>query len=162
MEVTNALAVIGMAAAPVGELRFAIPWGVVKFDFLWYEVMALAIVGNMIPVLTLPWILRKLGYLMFRLPQPVRSLLQWRVDRLRGSAGGWVSRYGRWALVPFVATPLPFTGAWTGCLLAWTLDIHPRKSIPMMALGVLAAAIIVTILTELGVSLSLFLGRELE
>ena len=162
MEIANALAVIGLAAAPVGELRFAIPWGVVKFGFTWYEVMALAIIGNLIPVLVLPWVLHKLGHLMFSLPQPVRGLLQWRMDRLRGSTGAWFSRYGRWALVPFVATPLPFTGAWTGCLLAWTLDIHPRKSIPMMALGVLAAAIIVTTLTEIGVSLSLFLGRELE
>lgn len=162
MEVIDVLSTIGMAAAPVGELRFAIPWAVVKFDFTWYQAMTWAFIGNLIPVLILPWVLHRLGYKMLSFPQPIRGLLVWRTDRLRSSGGAWFSRYGRWALIPFVATPLPFTGAWTGVLAAWAFDIHPRKSIPMMVLGVLGAAIIVTTLTELGVSLSLFLGRDLE
>ncbi len=151
---------MGMAAAPVGELRFAIPWAVVRFDFTWYDALLWAAVGNMIPVLVLPWVLQRLGHLLTRFPQPIRGLLEWRTERLRSSAGARFSRYGRWALVPFVATPLPFTGAWSGCLAAWVFDIPPRRSIPMMALGVLIAAVVVTTLTELGVSLSLFLGGD--
>ena len=162
MAVTDAFATIGMAAVPIGELRFAIPWAVVKFDFTWYEAMSLALVGNLIPVLIVPWFLHRLGYIMLSFPQPIRGLLVWRTNRLKKSGGAWFSRYGRWSLIPFVATPLPFTGAWTGCLAAWALDIPPRKSIPMMALGVLIAAIIVTLITELGVSLSVFLGHEVE
>ena len=153
---------IGAAAAPVGELRFAIPWAVVKFDFRWYEAMVWATLGNIIPVLILPWVLYRLGYIMLRFPQPVRGLLVWRTDKLKRSGSAWVTRYGRLALLPFVAIPLPFTGAWTGCLAAWAFDIHPRQSIPMLILGVLVAAVIVTTLTELGISLSLFLGRDLE
>ena len=156
----DSLAVVGMAAVPVGELRFAVPWAMVHFGFPWHQAFVLALIGNLIPVLVLPGLLQRVGFLLLRAPKPVGSVLQWRVEGLKGRAGPWVERYGRWALVPFVATPLPFTGAWTGCLLAWALDIPPRKSMPMLALGVLVAAIVVTTLTELGVSISLFVSER--
>ena len=158
----DALAVVGMAAVPVGELRFAVPWAMLHFGFPWYQAFLLALIGNLIPVLVLPGLLQRVGHLLLRAPKPVGSVVQWRVERLKGGAGTWVTRYGRWALVPFVATPLPFTGAWTGCLLAWAMDIEPRRSLPMLALGVLVAAILVTTLTELGVSISLFLAEDTE
>ena len=161
MEAGDILSTIGAAAAPVGELRFAIPLAVVKFDFTWYQAMGWAFLGNTIPVLILPWVLHRLGYIMLSSPQPIRGLLVWRTDKLKRGGSAWVARYGRLALIPFVAIPLPFTGAWTGCLAAWALDIHPRRSIPFLVLGVLVAAVIVTTLTELGVSLSIFL-REPE
>ena len=48
-----------------------------------------------------------------------------------------------WALVFFVAVPLPGTGAWSGCLLAWILDLDRKKSIVAISLGVIIAGIIV-------------------
>ena len=160
MEAGDILSTIGAAAAPVGELRFAIPLAVVKFNFTWYQAMGWGFLGNVIPVLVLPWVLHRLGYVMLSFPQPIRGLLVWRTNKLKRGYS-WVARYGGLALIPFVAIPLPFTGAWTGCLAAWALDIHPRRSIPFLIIGVLVSAAIVTILTELGVSLSIFL-RESE
>lgn len=162
MELGEVLSTVGAAAAPIGELRFAIPLAMVKFNFHWYQAMAWAIIGNIIPILILPWLLYRLGHVITRLPQPVRGLLIWRTNALKRKGGSWVIRYGRLGLIPFVAVPLPFTGAWTGSLAAWVFDIHPKKSIPMLVLGVLGAAIIVTTLTELGIYISLFIGRELE
>ena len=162
MEPREVLSTIGAAAAPVGELRLAIPLAVVQFEFAWYQAMIWALVGNLIPVLILPWVLYRLGYIMFKFPEPLRSLLVWRTRRLGGGTSSRLEKYGPLVLIPFVAIPLPFTGAWTGCLVAWALDIHPRKSLPFLVLGVLGAAIIVTALTQAGVSLSLFLGRDLE
>lgn len=54
-----------------------------------------------------------------------------------------ISVYGYLALTFFVAIPLPVTGAWTGCLIAWILDLDRKKSIPAIALGVLIAGILV-------------------
>lgn len=159
---SDALAVVGAAAVPIGELRFAVPWAMVHFGFPWYQAFLLALIGNLIPVLILPIVLRRLGHLFLKAPRPIGNILQWRVNRLKGGAGVWVTKYGRWALVPFVATPLPFTGAWTGCLLAWAMDVHPRRSMPVLALGVLVAAILVTTLTELGVSISLLMAEQSE
>ena len=46
-----------------------------------------------------------------------------------------------------VAIPLPGTGAWTGALVAALLDIRMKHSLPIIALGVLAAGGIMSALT---------------
>ena len=55
-------------------------------------------------------------------------------------------KYGPTFLVVLVAVPLPFTGAWTGCLAVWAFQIPMRTAIPLIALGVLLSAVIVTLL----------------
>ena len=47
------------------------------------------------------------------------------------------------ALTLFVSIPLPGTGAWSGCLVSWILDLDRRKSILSISLGVLIAGILV-------------------
>ena len=49
-----------------------------------------------------------------------------------------------WVLFLFVAIPLPSTGAYTGCLIAWFFEMDRKKSFITIALGVLVAGIIVT------------------
>lgn len=53
--------------------------------------------------------------------------------------------YGYLALTIFVAVPVPATGAWTGCLIAWILGLERKKSIMAISLGVLIAGIIMLI-----------------
>jgi uncharacterized membrane protein len=61
-----------------------------------------------------------------------------------------IDRYGYLGLTLFVAIPLPVTGAWTGCLLAFLLGLNRFKSFFYIALGVTLAGIIV-LTTSLGV-----------
>lgn len=147
------IAVMAMASTPVGELRLAIPWAIVELEFKWYEAIIWAIIGNCIPVLVLPWVLSGLGDVLVKSPQPIRGIFLWRTKALRNGAKNWFFLYGRWALIPFVAIPFPLTGAWTACLAAWVFDVRPKESIPVIFLGLIVAAIIVTVLTEVGVSL---------
>ena len=53
------------------------------------------------------------------------------------------STLGFLALTLFVAIPLPGTGAWSGCLVSWVLDLDRKKSILSISLGVLIAGILV-------------------
>lgn len=57
--------------------------------------------------------------------------------------------YGYLALTLYVAVPLPITGAYTGCLIAWILDLERKKSIASIALGVCIAGLII-LLVSLG------------
>jgi len=59
---------------------------------------------------------------------------------------------GFFVLFLFVAIPFPGTGAYTGVLLAWFFKLDRKKSIVTIALGVLAAGIITTMLTIFGIS----------
>jgi len=47
------------------------------------------------------------------------------------------------AIALFVAIPLPGTGAWTGCLLAWLLGLNRKKSVLAISLGVLIAGVLI-------------------
>ena len=50
---------------------------------------------------------------------------------------------GFFALVLFVAVPLPGTGAWSGCLVAWLLGLNRKKSILSIGVGVLIAGLLI-------------------
>ena len=53
------------------------------------------------------------------------------------------STLGFLALTLFVAIPFPGTGAWSGCLVSWILDLDRKKSILSISLGVLIAGVLV-------------------
>lgn len=53
------------------------------------------------------------------------------------------SSIGFLALVLFVAVPLPGTGAWSGCLLSWLLDLKRKRSVLAISIGIFIAGIII-------------------
>jgi len=132
-----------VSMVPIVELRGAIPIGVGMGLPLW-QVYVLAIIGNMLPV---PFIF------LF-----ARKILEWGKDKPvigkfftfcleKGHKGGekLKAKAGRglfWALMLFVAIPLPGTGAWTGTLAASLLDMDFKKSSLAVVLGVLTAGVI--------------------
>ena len=58
-----------------------------------------------------------------------------------------VLRYKQWGLLAFIAVPLPGTGGWTGSLFAALLGIDFKKSLPIVALGVFIADLIMSVVT---------------
>jgi len=65
--------------------------------------------------------------------------IQKKVDRFEKK----YSTTGFLALTLFVGIPLPGTGAWTGCIIAWILGLDRKRSILAISLGVLMAGILV-------------------
>jgi uncharacterized membrane protein len=159
MEPYELLGTFFAAMTPVGELRLSIPLAVVRMEVPWQQALAVSLAGNMVPVLLLVPGLERLSRLLLRFQNPVGRFLSWRTDRLRRSHAGAFHRYGAVALVALVAIPLPLTGAWTGSLAAWAFMIPARKAIPLIALGVLIAGIVVTALTMAGVTLGSMLAE---
>ena len=60
-----------------------------------------------------------------------------------------IDKYGYFGLMLFVGIPLPGTGAWTGSALAVLLGLDKKKSFLFIVLGVLLAAVIMSIVSEL-------------
>ncbi|NLL99842.1 MAG: small multi-drug export protein [Treponema sp.] len=58
-----------------------------------------------------------------------------------------VSKGEFWGLLIFVGIPLPYTGAWTGSLIASLLEMDIKKAILACFLGVLLATIIMSFLS---------------
>jgi len=148
MTLANFFQVFFTAAAPISELRGAIPLAILDLDISWHIAFLVAFAGNLLPV---PFLLLFLGP-GSRLLSKIRVfeiIINW-IFKLSRRRGGIVERYGLIGLVLFVAIPLPITGAWTGSIVAFLLGLSFWRAFPCIVLGVIIAGVIVTTLTVIG------------
>ena len=139
------LYVFGLAMVPVFELRGAIPVGVAAGLPFWI-VFITAILGNLLPVPFLILFTRR----VFEWLRKKSTFLERLVSRLEKKAAAkedLLKKYELLGLCILVAIPLPGTGAWTGSLVAAVFDIRLKHAFPAIALGVLIAAVIVSVVT---------------
>jgi uncharacterized membrane protein len=130
---------------PVIELRGGIPYGV-GFGLPYWQAFAAAFIGNMIPIPFIILLLRRI-FDWLKTYDKTRGV----VERLESRAhlkGEKVMKYRNLGLFILVAIPLPGTGAWTGALVASVLDIRMRNALPIIALGVITAGVIVLLVTH--------------
>ena len=107
----------------------------------------------MVPVLILVPGLRRISAILLSFPNPAGRLLLWQQERVRRVQGPRFEKYGSLALIILVAIPLPMTGAWTGSLASWVFGIPPRRAIPLIAIGVAIAGVVVTAVALSGIGL---------
>lgn len=131
---------------PVVELRLAIPVGVSMGLPVWQAAL-ISIVGNMLPAPFIIAFIRRLMDWLRERADWMRRFVVWLERKGTGPRAERVRRYEFWGLMILVAIPLPGTGAWTGALIAALLDIRMRRALPPILLGVLIAALIVSLAT---------------
>ena len=139
-------ALIGMV--PIIELRGAIPVGVFTFHLNYIEAFICSFIGNIIPVYFIVKYIRPL-FDFFGRWKPFKKIIDWASERANKkiAESKTVQNAVSFTLFLFVAIPLPGTGAWIGSLIANFLELPPKKAIPPIILGVLAAGIIVLSIT---------------
>ena len=102
-------------------------------------------IGNLLPIpFILLFIRRIINY--FKKTRLLRGFAEW-LERKSEKNREKVARYEVLGLLLFVAIPLPGTGAWTGALVAAMLDMRIKKSFPVIALGVLIAGGIMSVIS---------------
>lgn len=148
--VPRELAVILLGAVPIGELRLAIPVGILHWNMGPVTVFCLAILGNLIPFFPLYFGLATFRKILEKVaPWSVRFLDRL-VLRAERKVSGHFARYGAWALAVFVGIPLPLTGLYTATLAAVALKIPVRQAFAGILFGLLCSGAIVTFLTISG------------
>ena len=147
------LAVLLLATLPVFELRLAIPFALEVLDMPVWQSYIWAVVGNLLPV---PFILLFLGPVTTWAEDHWGGLHRFLERLFSHTRRRHTTRFDRWrdlALITFVAIPLPITGAWSGALAAFVFGVERRKAFGLIAIGVLIAGVVVTLLVEGGSSL---------
>lgn len=129
---------------PVLELRGGmIAARILDIDFI--QAFLVCYLGNMIPIPFILLFIRKI----FKLMRKVKFLgkivdkLEARADKKKGT----IEKYKEWGLLLFVAIPLPGTGGWTGALIAALMDLRMKKCLPIIAIGVFIAGLIMSLIT---------------
>jgi uncharacterized membrane protein len=133
---------------PITECRLTIPLGILVFGLPWYLVLFICVVSNAIVgvflVFALDWLIN-----VFSRLETFRNL----IERLMYSSRGKYRSYNRFkssGLVLFVGIPLPGTGAWTGALVSYVIDLHKGLAVISIIQGVILSGIIMTILSLTG------------
>lgn len=129
---------------PILELRGGlIAAKLMGIEFI--KAFIICFIGNLLPIPFILLFIRKIFNWLkrFRKIEKIIDKLEARSIRKADK----VKKYRLFGLFLFVAIPLPGTGAWTGALAADLLDVRIRHSFPAIALGVLAAGIIMSVLT---------------
>lgn len=141
----KALMTFFISMVPVLELRGAIPIGTANGLPLWAAIL-ISIVGNLVPVPFIIVFIRKIFAWLRRKNQKLDHLVT-RLEIRAEKKSDVVQKYAFWGLFVLVAIPLPGTGAWTGALVAAMLDMRLKRAFPAIALGVIAAGVIVAFVT---------------
>lgn len=144
------LTVIFIAMLPVFELRGAIPVAIGVYSMSPLESFTLGVIGNLIPVVPILLLLGPVSEFLRKHMKVFDIFFEWLFERTRRRVEDKYEKYGAIALIPFVAIPLPITGAWTGCAAAFVFGIRFRYSFPAIIVGVLISGVIVTTVSTAG------------
>lgn len=134
-----------LAMVPVFEVKGAIPFGQ-AVGLTPVESYIAAIIGSTIMLTFLAYFTRwfynackKRGYL--------KRFIGW-MDKITNKDLPKWKKYGHWAIVAYVAVPIPGTGTWTGAIIASVLGMSPRKIILSVFSGNLISALILSLVSN--------------
>lgn len=140
------LIIFFISMLPILELR----GGLIAAKLLGVEFVRAFIIcyiGNIIPVPFILLFIRKIFQFLRDKKGFSKIIEKLEIRSMRKSEK--VKRWRDWGLLAFVAVPLPGTGGWTGALIAALMDIRIKKSFPIIAIGILIAGIIMSVITYL-------------
>ncbi|RLG85523.1 MAG: hypothetical protein DRO18_05685 [Thermoprotei archaeon] len=152
MQIEHALLAFLLGISPLTECRIAIITafilsGGASPDFA--VLTAISVAGNLIvPFIAIYVLLMLEKYILNysgsnSLMSFIKRLYIKYILRVKERASKYVGRWGYVGLALFVGIPLPFTGAWTGSLAAYILNLEYRKAVIANVVGIFIAASIV-------------------
>jgi len=149
------------SAIPWFEARYIIPYAMIYLHWNWWQAFPLAVAGNILPI---PFILLFFQYVerFLRRYKFWTKIMDWLFARTRRKADSKIAKYEYLGLFIFVAAPIPFTGGWTGALIAYLFGLKFSKSLLAIFLGIVVAAIIMILVTLYVSWLLAYLGINIQ
>ena len=143
-EINKELVVFIISLMPILELRGGL-LAASLLDIEFTRAVFICVIGNILPIpVVLLFLKLVLNWLeKWDVTKKVVNWLEKKVEEKREQ----IDKYGYLGLIIFVGIPLPGTGAWTGSLLAVMLGMNRKKSFICILVGVIMAAIIMSILS---------------
>lgn len=141
------LATFLLAMLPIGETRAAIPIALESFKLPLWQAFSFSILGSYIPALLIIYFIGPVSQWLRKHSRTMDKFFHWLFERTRKKFADKYKIWGKFALMIFVAIPLPVTGVWTGSLAAWLFAIDKKSSLIYIGLGTIISGIIVSIIT---------------
>lgn len=132
-----------ISTVPFVELRGALPYAYFVAGLPLAQAFVLSVIGNMLPVPVILYLFRYIERWLRRWSWWDRGFDRL-FERTRKRYKRWFKRHGDVAIIVFVGIPLPFTGAWTGSLIAYLFDMKVGRAIYIIFVGVWMAGVVVS------------------
>lgn len=132
-----------VSVLPILELR----GGMIAAKILglsFWKAFVICYIGNMLPIPFILLFIRKIFNWLKKFQKTKNIIEKIELRSIRKADN--VKKYRLFGLFILVAIPFPGTGGWTGSLVADLLDIRVKHSLPIIAVGVLCAGIIMSVL----------------
>ncbi len=147
------LIVIILAMFPTVEALGAIAVGILVFHLNPIAVFALAFTFNTLLFFPVFVFLNRFYSRLERFKSVKRV-----VEGARHRGHKQVERYGYFGLTIFLALPIPFSGTWTGTLIAWLLGLDRKKAFFAVMIGVFVACLTAMLLSLFAAEVLYWLG----
>ncbi|MDI6821546.1 MAG: small multi-drug export protein [Actinomycetota bacterium] len=145
--ISKEIAIIFIAMLPIAELRLALPMALNVYQMSIGEAFFWSALGNFLPIFFIVYLLEGVSHWLSEHFHLFNRFFTWLFERTRRKHSKKFEIFKNMALVTFVAIPLPMTGAWSG-VAAFVFGIPPKRSLPLIGLGILIAGIIVASLSQ--------------
>lgn len=142
------LSLIIVSMIPLIELRGAIPLGINVLGMPPLEVFLLCVIANCVPIPFIIFLIKPIFRWLkrFRIFNKIITKLEGIADKKSGKITAY--KYEMLGLFLFVGVPLPGTGAYSGALIAALLNMRIKNAFPAIVLGVIAAGVLVTLISS--------------
>ena len=134
-----------LAMVPVFEVKGAIPFGQ-AVGLTPVQSYIAAIIGSTIMLTFLAYFTRWF-YAACKRHGYLKRFIGW-MDKITNKDLPKWKKFGHWAIVAYVAVPVPGTGTWTGAIIASVLGMSPRKIILSVFFGNLISALILSLVSN--------------
>ncbi|MEM4153061.1 MAG: small multi-drug export protein [Candidatus Pacearchaeota archaeon] len=138
-----------LSLLPIVELRGGIPYAIANGinPFIALTFCCLANILIIIPLFLFLDFLHK-SFLKIKSYEKFFNFYIKSIRKRKEKVEKMYQTYGTIALAIFVAIPLPVTGVWTATFIAWLIGLKRMKSFLAIALGVIIAGILVTLIAS--------------
>lgn len=144
--IPNELIIFIVSMMPILELR----GGLILASILgvpWHVAFPICILGNALPIPFVLLFIRKIFDFIKKTNFLWLRKIVIKLDERAERKSAKVNTASALGLFLFVAIPLPGTGGWTGALVANALNVKFSRSIWIIALGIIGAGIIMSVLS---------------
>lgn len=141
------LVVFFLSMLPFAELRASIPLAIAAYGLPPITSFCWAVMGSFVPVVFLVFLLEPVSRFLSSHFKPLAHFFDWLFKRTRRQHSRKFEHFEEFALIIFVAIPLPMTGGWSGSVAAFVFGIPPQKSLPLIGIGLLISGVLVTFST---------------
>jgi uncharacterized membrane protein len=149
-----------LGAAPISELRGAIPFAILMHNMNPLSAYFFSVLGNAVPVFLLLYFLNPVSLWLSKNFAFMKKFFDYLFEKTKKEHSKKIKERGYFALFIFTAIPLPLTGAWTASLVALLFGFSFLKSAIAIIGGVMLAGIIVLFIVEGGVAIEQFYGAQ--